>query len=105
MDIVTYALAKKMCAAAASGISNIEINGTTMTMTTNSGQTFNMTFPIPANGVDGKSITGIEMNEENHLICTLSDGSTIDAGAIKDANNLTNKVNKLEENDKLQFIM
>ena len=105
MDVVTYALAKKMCTAAASGISNIEINGTTMTMTTSLGQTFNMTFPTPADGVDGKSITGIEINEENHLICTLSDGSIIDAGAIKDANDLTDKVNKLEEDSKLQFIM
>lgn len=105
MDVVTYALAKKMCAAAASGISNIEINGTTMTMTTSLGQTFNMTFPTPADGVDGKSITGIEINEENHLICTLSDGSIIDAGTIKDVNDLTDKVNKLEEDSKLQFIM
>ena len=105
MDVVTYALAKKMCAAAASGISNTEINGTTMTMTTSLGQTFNMTFPTPADGVDGKSITGIEINEENHLICTLSDGSIIDAGTIKDVNDLTDKVNKLEEDSKLQFII
>ena len=37
------------------------------------------------NGVDGKdgiSVSGIAINDDNHLICTLSDGSTIDTGDI-----------------------
>ena len=48
MDIVTFALAKKMCAAAASGIADIQIDGTTMKIITNEGKTFNINFPVPA---------------------------------------------------------
>ena len=33
-------------------------------------------------GADGVSITNVVVNASNHLICTLSDGNTIDAGAI-----------------------
>lgn len=45
-----------------------------------------MTFPKPADGldgIDGTSITNVEINNKNHLIVTLSDGNTIDAGEIK----------------------
>lgn len=83
MDIITYALCKKLIAASASGISNIELNGNTMTITTNSGESFNLTFPVPADGVDGASIAAVQVNKSNHLICTLTDGTEIDAGEIK----------------------
>ena len=33
-------------------------------------------------GTDGVSITNVSIDGSNHLICTLSDGNTIDAGAI-----------------------
>lgn len=44
-------------------------------------------FTIPAgqdgiNGTDGVSITGATIDASNHLILTLSDGNTIDAGAL-----------------------
>lgn len=34
-------------------------------------------------GVNGISIINVEVDDNNHLICTLSDNSTIDAGEIK----------------------
>lgn len=79
MDIVTYALLKKKLAAAVAGITNITINGTDIIFTLSDGSQLTMTVPTPA---DGKSITNVELNSQSHLICTLSDGSTIDAGEI-----------------------
>lgn len=42
-----------------------------------------MTFPKPADGLDGKSVTNVKIDTNNHLICTLDDGTDIDAGEIK----------------------
>lgn len=79
MDMVTYALCKKIAAGAMSGISNIEIQDTTMILTDTAGQKYTMVFPTPEDGV---SITNIEIDDNNNLICYLSDGSTIDAGTV-----------------------
>lgn len=79
MDIVTYALAKKLAAAAVSGISNLQVNGTDLVITTKDGQTLTMNFPTPQDGI---SIANIIVNDDNHLICTLSDGNEIDAGIV-----------------------
>lgn len=38
-----------------------------------------MSIPLPQDGV---SIINVEINADNHLICTLSDNSTIDAGEL-----------------------
>ena len=35
-----------------------------------------------ADGQNGVSITNVQINASNHLICTLSDGTTVDAGEI-----------------------
>lgn len=40
------------------------------------------TGPAGADGSDGVSVTNVTVNSSNHLIVTLSDGNTIDAGAI-----------------------
>lgn len=103
MDIVTYALCKKLAAAAVSGIKNLTVQGTKLIIQTTDGKTMTMTFPTPAdgkdgiNGVDGKdgkdgvdglngqdgvSIVNVEISENNHVLCTLSDGSMIDAGEL-----------------------
>ena len=79
MDIVSYALSKKIAASAVSGIANLQVQDNTLIITTNDGQILNMTFPIPQ---DGTSITDIEVNDQGHLICTMSDNNTIDAGLI-----------------------
>lgn len=44
-----------------------------------------MIVPLPKDGVDGKdglSITNVQIDDNKHLICTLSDNSTIDAGEL-----------------------
>ena len=54
-------------------------------------------FSIPAglpgqDGADGVSITGATIDANNHLILTLSDGNTIDAGALPTPNEYTHSV-------------
>lgn len=79
MDLITYALCKKIAAGAVSGISNLSVNGTTLTITTNDGNTLEMNFPTPQDGI---SIADIKIGENNHLICTFTDGEEIDAGVV-----------------------
>lgn len=86
MDIVTYALCKKLAKSAISGIKNLTVNGLDLIIETNDGNKFTMTFPKPADGLDGKdgnSVVSIKIDNNNHLICTMSDETTIDAGEIK----------------------
>lgn len=115
MDIVTYALCKKLAAAAVSGIKNLTVDGLDLIIETTDGNTMTMTFPKPADGKDGKdgvdgkdgkdgingvngkdgvdgkdgldgqdgiSIINVEVTSDNRVLCTLSDNSVIDAGAI-----------------------
>lgn len=79
MDIVTYALCKKIAESAVSGIKNLSVSGTTLTIETNDGQTIDIVFPTPADGV---SIVGAYIDNYRHLICDLSDGSSVDAGEV-----------------------
>lgn len=79
MDLITYALCKKMVAATASGISNIEVQGSDLIFTTSSGEQFVVTLPLPESGV---SIIDIAINEENHLTYTTSEGTVVDIGAL-----------------------
>ena len=79
MDIVTYALCKKIASAAVSGINSLRVEDTTLYIETNDGNTIEMEFPTPEDGV---SIVDIDINNNKHIICTMSDGSTIDAGEI-----------------------
>lgn len=85
-DIVTYILAKRLAKSAISGIKNLTINGLDLIIETNDGNKFVMTFPKPADGldgVDGTSITNVQIDNNNHLLVDLSDGNQIDAGEIK----------------------
>lgn len=79
IDIITYALCKKLAAGAVSGISDMKINGTQLIITTSEGQELVMTFPVPADGI---SIVDIAIDTSNNLLCTLSDGNIINAGTI-----------------------
>lgn len=45
-------------------------------------QLTDFTIPAGQNGADGVSITGATIDASNHLILTLSDGNTIDAGLL-----------------------
>lgn len=47
MDIVTYALCKKLAKAAVSGISNITVDGLTLIIEMNDGNVLEMEFPTP----------------------------------------------------------
>lgn len=39
-----------------------------------------MVVPLPKDGKDGISIVNVELDKDNHIICTMSDGNIIDAG-------------------------
>ena len=79
MDILTLSMAKKYTNLALLGFTDVVVNGTTITFTFQDGSTESMTFPTPA---DGKSITGVNIDADGALICTLSDGSTLNAGTV-----------------------
>ena len=79
MDVVTYALLNKKIKGLTSGIQGASISGTTITFTMADGTKEIMTFPTPADGV---SITDVDVDTDKHLIVTLSDGNTVDAGEI-----------------------
>ena len=79
MDIIDVALAKAFALKVAAGFSNVEIDGTTIIFTLNDGSTASMTIPTPANGV---SVTDLNIDDDGSLLCTMSDGTIIDAGGV-----------------------
>lgn len=88
MDLMTYALCKKMVSSATSGISEITSTEKGMSIKTNDGQTFDIDFPKS----ESISVVGVSI-ENGRLICTMSDGSTVDAGEVTttDSNEYTSK--------------
>lgn len=88
MDVITYALCKKLVAATASGISNIEVVGSDLVFTTSSGEQLTVTLPLPESNI---SITEIIIDENNHLLYTLSDGSVVDVGALPTGGEVTDE--------------
>lgn len=110
--LVAYILARKLVAGAASGISNVVLNGNVLEFQFKDGTSASMTIPLPQDGKDGLTptigtngnwyigdvdtgisaigvkgndgtfIVDIEINESNHLICKLSDNTAIDAGEL-----------------------
>lgn len=89
MDIITWILSNgytdDVANSITSGVKNVQVDNDnkTLTFTFNDDTTQTMQFNQPTNGVDGLSITDIKLNENNHLIFTMSDGTKIDAGAIE----------------------
>lgn len=79
MDIISYALSKSIAEGAVSGVDSMSVSGQTLNIELNDGTHLEMNFPTPADGV---SITDVEVNSSKHLICTMSDGNTIDAGEV-----------------------
>jgi len=87
-----YALAKKIATSAVTGIKSLSVNGTTLLIETNDGNTLEMVFPTPA---DGRGVSDAKINENNHLIFTYDDGTEEDAGEIKGADiKVTSLVNE-----------
>ena len=79
MDIVTYALCKKLAEGAVSGISNIEVVNNSLIITQNNGSQVTMDFPIPEDGV---SIENVELDSDGSLLCYLSNGTVVNAGTV-----------------------
>lgn len=73
MDIVTYALAKKMASSVASGITEVQTDGTNIRFKTAEGEW----FTVRLNSVEDATVSGT-----GHLIIKLTDGTTIDAGVL-----------------------
>lgn len=73
MDIVTYALSKKYADSIASDITNITTDGNEIYFTTSGGTTFTVTL---------NSVASLNVSGSGHLIVTLTNGDTIDAGAL-----------------------
>lgn len=79
MDVVTYALLNKKIKGLTSGVKSANVQGHSIIFELNDGSTQTMTFDQPADGI---SITDVDINADKHLICTMSDGTSIDAGEI-----------------------
>lgn len=79
MDIISYALSKRIAEGAVSGVRGMSVDGQTLNIECNDGTHLEMNFPTPADGV---SIVDVDITAQKHLICTLSDGNTIDAGEV-----------------------
>lgn len=73
MDIVTYALAKKMASSVASGITEVQTDGTNIRFKTAN----NEWFTVRLNSVESATVSAT-----GHLILELTDGTTIDAGVL-----------------------
>ena len=79
MDIISYSLSKKIASSAVSGVSSMSVDGTTLNIDTNDGQRLQMVFPVPKDGV---SVTDIDVNANNQIVFTMSDGTEFISGKI-----------------------
>ena len=79
MDITTYALSKKIAAHALSGVQSMSVSGQTLTINTKDSGVLTMTFPTPKDGV---SVADIDVNANNQIVFTMSDGTEIISGKI-----------------------
>ena len=94
MDIISYALSKKIAEGAVSGVAGMSVDGQTLNIECNDGTHLEMEFPTPA---DGASITDVEIVSNGHLICTLSNGDTIDAGKVPDVLTTIESVSDIDD--------
>ena len=79
MDIITYALSKKIAAHAISGVQSMSVSGQILTINTKDSGVLTMTFPTPKEWV---SVTGIDVNANTHIVFTMFDGSEFISGKI-----------------------
>ena len=82
MDVISYALSKKIAEHAVSGVQSMSVSGQTLTINTKDSGVLTMTFPKPSNGKDGISVTDIDVNANNQIVFTMSDGSEFISGKI-----------------------
>lgn len=79
MDVTILAMLQKQIKGLTSGVKSASVQGTSIVFTMNDDSKQTMTFPTPADGI---SITDVSIDTDRHLICTMSDGTTLDAGEI-----------------------
>ena len=79
MDLISYALSKKIAASAVSGVQSMSVSGQTLTINTKDSGVLTMTFPKPRDGV---SVTDIDVNANNQIVFTMSDGTEFISGKI-----------------------
>ena len=79
MDIISYALCKKIATHAVSGVQSMSVEGQNLIINTKDSGVLTMTFPTPKDGV---SITDIDVNANNQIVFTMSDGSEFISGKI-----------------------
>ena len=108
LSTTTYALSKKYTDKSIEGLGAIKGAPCTIKSTTETSEGTEVVFEWT--GTDGStetktitikngvSITDIEISGNNHLICTMSDGSTIDAGEVPNVKGDTGFSPTIEEN-------
>ena len=79
MDIVSYALSKKIAEHAVSGVQSMSVEGQNLIINTKDSGVLTMTFPTPKDGV---SVADIDVNSNNQIVFTMSDGSEFVSGKI-----------------------
>ena len=80
LNILTLGSSKTYTNLVALGISSMRVQDTTVYFTiAQTGEEVSVTLPTPKDGI---SIESVEIDENNHLICTMSDASTVDAGEL-----------------------
>lgn len=80
LNILTLGSSKTYTNMVALGIGNMRVQDTTVYFTiAQTGEEVSVTLPTPKDGI---SIESVEIDENNHLICTMSDASTVDAGEL-----------------------
>lgn len=79
MNIIDIKLANKFATKVAAGFSKVEVDGMDINFTLNDGTKTTLTVPAPADGI---SVVDLEIDNDGSLLCTMSDGSIIDAGGV-----------------------
>ena len=79
MDVISYALSKKIAEHAVSGVQSMSVEGQNLIINTKDSGVLTMTFPTPKDGV---SVTDIDVNANNQIVFTMSDGNEFISGKI-----------------------
>ena len=79
MDLISYSLSKKIAASAVSGVQSMSVNGQTLIINTKDSGVLTIAFPTPKDGV---SVTDIDVNANNQIVFTMSDGTEFISGKI-----------------------
>ena len=82
MDMTLYALLNKKIKGVISGVDSVQVKNQNLVFNFTDRSTQTMIFPTPADGKNGTSIIDIDVDAANHLICTMSDNTIIDAGIV-----------------------